>query len=198
MEFVRLCIAVGCFVTYAVGQDDSEEIRNDFVSRPKLLFCPRNATCGDIFFQRRLLKDGTRRPENRHITNCICPGTEGCNFDDDHTIFQSTTHREALCAPVSSYKTCRPGQTARQLRMNSDNLDGQSYFEILCTCPRHFNPVEGRGRIGKSTYETYPTRFDSSDYAQVRPYRCSGRRPGRRNRQNNNRNRNRQNRRSRS
>ncbi|VDI50359.1 Hypothetical predicted protein [Mytilus galloprovincialis] len=87
--------------------------------------------------------------------------------------------------------------------MNSDNLDGQSYFEILCTCPRHFNPVEGRGRKGKSTYETYPSRFDSSDYAQVRPYRCSGRRPDRRNRQNNNRsqrnrNRNRQTRRSRS
>lgn len=64
-----------------------------FFQRPKLLFCPGNATCGDIFFQRRLLKDGTRRPENRHITNCICPGTDGCNFDDDHTIFQSTTHR---------------------------------------------------------------------------------------------------------
>lgn len=32
MEFVRLCIVVGCFVTYAFGQDDSEEIRNDFVS----------------------------------------------------------------------------------------------------------------------------------------------------------------------
>lgn len=32
MEFVRLCIVVGCFVTYALGQDDSEEIRNDFVS----------------------------------------------------------------------------------------------------------------------------------------------------------------------
>lgn len=174
MEFVRVCVFVGCFLSFAYGQDESEEIFNDYVSRQNLLFCPVNATCGDIFFQRRLLRDGTRRPENRHITNCICPGTNGCDFDDSHTIFQSTTHREALCAPISSYRPCRPGQEARRLRMNSENLGGQSYFELLCLCPRHFNPVEGRGRAGKSTSETYPSRFDSSDYAQVRPYRCAG------------------------
>lgn len=44
----------------------------------------------------------------------------------------------------------------------------------MCLCPRHLNPVGGRGRAGKSTTETYPISYDSLDASEVRPYKCNG------------------------
>lgn len=64
-----------------------------FQRRLDLEICPDNAVCGDIFFMKRLLRDGTRRQEYRHISNCKCPGTDGCNFEEDHLVYQSKTHR---------------------------------------------------------------------------------------------------------
>lgn len=175
MELFRVFAFLGCFLVYALGNDDGEEIISEYVSRrPELEVCPENAVCGDIFFMRRLLRDGTRRAENRHISNCKCPGLDGCNFHKDHLVFQSLTHREALCKPVREYRNCRPGQSARNLRMYSMNLGGQSYFEIMCLCPRHLNPSEESGRDGKSTKETYPISYDSPDSPEVRPYSCNG------------------------